>query len=134
MFGLYVGDDCSRNRVRDAKVAAEILQEVAHRIEKGDHLRPCHHYAVHVFPFTDHAEGAVAGLDQRALLEAGDVKADLVVGIDECLFLARLGAEPDDVVSSHVFLPSSGSRPPYGRAPGNHVERHLGGTAKPPPD
>jgi hypothetical protein len=71
-----------------------------------DHLRPCRREAVHVVPLADDAEGAFAGLDERALAKTLDVEGRLLVSVDERLFLAGLSAEPNDVVSSHALLQS----------------------------
>ncbi|ESZ37494.1 hypothetical protein X733_01205 [Mesorhizobium sp. L2C067A000] len=55
-------------------------------------MRPGRGEAVHVVPFTDDAEGPVAGPDERGFAEALDVERCLLVRVDEGLFLAGLGA------------------------------------------
>jgi hypothetical protein len=62
---VSICDDRSGDRIGDAEVAPEILQHVAHRIQKASHLGPRRCGAVHVVPFTDDTEGPVPGPDQR---------------------------------------------------------------------
>ncbi|MCV3205705.1 hypothetical protein OHD62_05870 [Mesorhizobium sp. YC-39] len=46
---------------------------------------------------SDDAESSVAGPDERGFAEALDVERRLLTRADECLFLAGLGAKPNDI-------------------------------------
>src|SRR6478736_2543915 len=105
-------DDRPRNRVRHPEIAL-LLEHVAERVERRDHVRAGRGEAVHVVPLGDDAVALIAGLDQIDAPQPGPVAVDGPVRFDEFLVAAGLHLEPNGVESSHGVLPRAVRGRPY---------------------
>src|SRR5207249_2337714 len=92
----------SRDRIGDAETTAQILQRVAERVERCNHVWPRLGERVHVAPFGDDAIAAVAGLDHVDALQAGPIGLYLFVRIEKLLVASGLHPKAHRIERRHT--------------------------------
>src|SRR6476620_994727 len=86
----------------------KVFQHGPHRVEDGNHLRPCLNDRVELVPLADEAIGAVTRLDEASFAKSlwtGSLHAR--VGCDEVLFPADFHTIANHVVCRHRWSPIS---------------------------
>ena len=91
----------ARNRVGDAEPAAKVFKGVAERVERRDHSVTCVDNRIHVDPFSDDAEGMLAGFNDIDVPKPRPRECNLVVSVEELLFAPRLHLETHGIERSH---------------------------------
>src|SRR6185503_20290113 len=98
-------DDVARHGVGDSEPAAQVLEQIAHRIEHRDHLGPGRGNRVETSPLRDDAERAVAGLDEPAAEKSLEARTGTAMPVDEFLLAPGLHTKPDHVHRCHWISP-----------------------------
>src|SRR6516225_6705407 len=102
------------NRVGDAEPSAKVFKGVAERVERRDHSVTCVDNRIHVDPFSDDAEGMLAGFNDIDLSNPRPRECSLVVSVEELLFAPRLHLETHGIERSHdlPLFADAAPRPP----------------------
>src|SRR5581483_12486483 len=82
--------DGARDGIGHAEAAAQVLEGVAERVERGDHARARPGERLGVGPLGDDAVGAIAGLDHVRPLQARPIGFGLAMGVEEVLLAPGL--------------------------------------------
>src|SRR3990170_7898618 len=108
-MGGKFDDGRTRYRVGEAEAATQIFQHGAEPVQNANHLGSCFNNALKVIPLAHETIGAVPSLDQGAIRHAVKVR-QVLVEVNELLFLARLHFKTYNVISGHSFLLRRGPR------------------------
>ena len=93
----------SRDRIRNTKSPAQILQCVSEGVECRYHGITSLRQRCIVSPLADQAICSIACLDDETSLQTGPVCLSTAMRVEEFIFVSRLYTKPDDVEGRHGF-------------------------------
>src|SRR4030095_12146283 len=84
---------------------SKVIERVAERVERGEHVGPRRGQAIHIAPFANDAVIVLPGLDPIDPFEAGPVPIDPLMSIEEFLIPAGFHPKTHGVERCHAASP-----------------------------